>query len=136
MKEIPANVAEQHRILAPSAPPEVEPDHRCKSPYDCEFFKLCNPEVPNYGVVKLPGIRKEVVKRLLDQGIELIQDIPSDFGLNDLQRRAYLCVQKGEPYFGRELSSELKKLKYPLYFMDFETFNPAIPRYAGMRPFD
>ena len=136
MKEIPANVAEQHRILAQSAPPEVEPGDRCKSPYDCEFFKLCNPEVPNYGVVKLPGIRKEVVKRLLDQGIELIQDIPSDFGLNDLQRRAYLCVQKGEPYFGRELSSELKKLKYPLYFMDFETFNPAIPRYAGMRPFD
>jgi predicted RecB family nuclease len=136
MEEIPAQVAEQHRILALSAPPEVEPGDRCKNPYDCEFFDLCNPEVPDFWVGNLPGIRKQVVKRLLDQGIELIQDIPSDFGLNDLQRRACICVQKDEPYFGRELSSELKKLKYPLYFMDFETYNPAIPRYAGMRPFD
>jgi predicted RecB family nuclease len=27
-------------------------------------------------------------------------------------------------------------LKYPLYFMDFESVNPAIPRFAGMRPYD
>jgi predicted RecB family nuclease len=136
MKEIPAQVAEQHRILALSAPPEVEPGERCKNPYDCEFFDICNPEVPNFWVGNLPGIRKEVIKRLLDQGIELIHGIPGDFGLNDLQRRACLCVQKDKPYFGKELSNELKNLKYPLYFMDFETYDPAIPRYAGMRPFD
>jgi hypothetical protein len=28
------------------------------------------------------------------------------------------------------------KLEYPLFFMDFETINSAIPRLAGMRPFD
>ena len=28
------------------------------------------------------------------------------------------------------------KLKYPLYFADFETVNPALPRFAGMRPYD
>jgi predicted RecB family nuclease len=136
MEQIPAQVAEQHRILTLGAPPEIEPGDRCTSPYDCEFFDLCNPEVPDHYVGNLPGIRKQVVKRLLEQGIKLIQDIPEDFGLNDLQRRACICVQKNEPYFGRELSSELKNLKYPLYFMDFETYNPAIPRYAGMRPFD
>jgi hypothetical protein len=30
----------------------------------------------------------------------------------------------------------LKRLEYPLYFMDYETVNPAIPRFAGMRPYD
>jgi predicted RecB family nuclease len=29
----------------------------------------------------------------------------------------------------------MKALKYPLYFMDFETVNPAIPRFKGMRPY-
>jgi predicted RecB family nuclease len=136
MEEIPVQVAEQHRILTLSEPPEVEPGDHCTSPYPCEFFDLCNPEVPDHSVGTLPGIRKPVIKKLLDMGIELIQDIPDDFGLNDLQRRVCICVQKDEPYFGNELSKELKKLKYPLYFMDFETFNPAIPRYAGMSPFD
>jgi hypothetical protein len=27
-------------------------------------------------------------------------------------------------------------VKYPLYFMDFETVNPAIPRFPGLRPYD
>ena len=30
-----------------------------------------------------------------------------------------------------ELGEELSGLKYPLYFMDFETVNPAIPRFPG-----
>ena len=84
----------------------------------------------------LPRIGKAKIKYLFDQGVELIHDIPEDFGLTDLQNRACLCVKNGEPYIGKEIQREFKKLKYPLYFMDFETYNPAIPRYAGMRPFD
>jgi predicted RecB family nuclease len=45
-------------------------------------------------------------------------------------------VQTGKPWFDRELRVELKGLEYPLSFMDFETVNPAIPRFAGMRPYD
>jgi hypothetical protein len=45
-------------------------------------------------------------------------------------------VQTGEPWFSAELKRELLGLKYPLFFMDFETVNPAIPRFVGMRPYD
>jgi hypothetical protein len=45
-------------------------------------------------------------------------------------------VQTGEPWFSDELGAVLSGLKYPLYFVDFETVNPAIPRSAGMRPYD
>jgi hypothetical protein len=45
-------------------------------------------------------------------------------------------VQTGEPWFSPALGKELGTLKYPLYFMDFETVNPAIPRFPGMRPYD
>ncbi len=30
----------------------------------------------------------------------------------------------------------LNGVRFPLYYVDFETVNPAIPRFAGMRPFD
>jgi hypothetical protein len=45
-------------------------------------------------------------------------------------------VQKGEPWYSPEIGEELRKLKYPLYFADFETVNPALPRFVGMRPYD
>ena len=136
LKEIPHQLAEQQKILALREAPAVEPGDHCTNPYDCEFYGLCNPERPEYWVGTLPRISKKKKKELLDKGIELIHDIPEDFGLTETQRRVCLCVKQDEPYFGKELSKELGKLDYPIYFMDFETFNPAIPRYAGMRPFD
>ena len=69
-------------------------------------------------------------------GVESIRDIPDDFELSEIQRRACTSVQTGEPWFSAELDEELSGLKYPLYFMDFETVNPAIPRFPGMRPYD
>jgi len=41
-----------------------------------------------------------------------------------------------KPWFSPELKDELKGLRYPLYYADIETVNPAIPRFAGMRPYD
>ena len=69
-------------------------------------------------------------------GVESISDIPDDFPLSERQRIACTSVQRGEPWFSAELGKELESLKYPLYFMDFESVNPAIPRFSGMRPFD
>jgi hypothetical protein len=31
---------------------------------------------------------------------------------------------------------ELDKLQYPLYFLDFETFGPAVPRFDGLHPYE
>jgi hypothetical protein len=69
-------------------------------------------------------------------GVESIHDIPADFELSDLQRRICTAVQTGEAWFSADLRVEFESLKYPLYFTDFETINPAIPRFPGMRPYD
>src|ERR1039457_2141823 len=69
-------------------------------------------------------------------GVESIHEIPDDFELSERQRRACTSVQTGEPWFSPELSAELDKLEYPLRFVDFETINPCVPRFAGMRPYD
>jgi hypothetical protein len=69
-------------------------------------------------------------------GVESIFEIPDDFPLSERQRRACTAVQTGDPWFSAELGKELERLQHPLYFMDFESVNPAIPRFSGMRPFD
>src|ERR1019366_7855599 len=78
----------------------------------------------------------KAVEKLAGLGIELIHDIPDDYPLSEKQRFACNSVQNGKPWFSPELGDVLGTLKYPLFFMDFEGANPAIPRFAGMRPFD
>lgn len=77
------------------------------------------------------------MEELHAMGVDSIMDIPDDFELSEIQRRAATCVQTGEPWFdGEGLKNELGALKYPLFFMDYETVNPAVPRFAAMRPYD
>jgi hypothetical protein len=76
------------------------------------------------------------VAKLVAQGIQSIHDIPENYPLTGRLRRVCASVQMGKPWFSPELSDELGTLKYPLYFADFETINPCIPRFPGMRPYD
>jgi predicted RecB family nuclease len=123
-------------VLAMPNTPEIAPGRQCTEPVTCEFFDRCNPPRPGDHVGYLPRIHVSALEGLREIGVDSIHDIPDDFPLNERQRRACTSVQTGEPWYSPELKKELESLRYPLYFMDFETVNPAIPRFAGMRPFD
>jgi predicted RecB family nuclease len=123
-------------VLAMANAPNLPTGRHCTDPITCEFFDRCNPPLPNDHVGYLPRIRASAVEELQGIGVESIHDIPEDFSLTERQRRACTSVQTGQPWFSAELGEELSRLKYPLFFMDFETINPAIPRFAGMRGFD
>ena len=116
--------------------PDLPPGSHCTEPVTCEFFDRCNPPRPDDHVGYLPRIQASAVEELEAIGVESVRDIPHDFPLNERQRRACTCVRTGEPWFSADLSKELKGLKYPLFFTDFESVNPAIPRFTGMRPYD
>lgn len=123
-------------VLNQTKAPNFPTGPHCKAPVTCEFLGQCNPPRPEDHVGYLPRIQASAVDELVEMGVESIRDIPGDFPLNERQRRACTCVQTGEPWFSTEISKELSALKYPLFFMDFETVNPAIPRFPGMRSYD
>jgi predicted RecB family nuclease len=116
--------------------PDLPAGRHCTDPVTCEFFDHCNTPRPDDHVGYLPRIQASAVEELAEIGVESVRDIPDDFPLNERQRRACASVQTGEPWFSTELKKELGGIKYPIYFMDFETVNPAIPRFPGMRPYD
>jgi len=124
------------RVLQMPKPPEIPTGPHCTNPVTCEFFDRCNSPRPTDHIGYLPRLHASAAEELEEMGVESIHDIPEDFPLTDRQRIACTCVQKGEPWFSAELGKELESLKYPLYFADFESINPAIPRFSGMRPFD
>jgi len=123
-------------VLAMRQPPDIAPGRHCTDPVTCEFYDRCNPPRPDDHIGYLPRIHASAMEELEEMGIESIRDVPDDFDLTEIQRRAATCVQTGEPWYSPELRQVLGGLTYPLYFMDFETVNRAIPPFAGMRPYD
>jgi len=126
----------QFTVLNMPNAPEIAPARQCTNPVTCEFYDRCNPPRPDHHIGYLPRIHASATEELEEMGIESIHDIPDDFELTDIQRRAAECVQTGEPWYSPELRQVLDGLAYPLYFADFETVNRAIPPFAGMRPYD
>lgn len=123
-------------VLAMQQAPDIAPGRHCTDPVTCEFYDHCNPPRSNDHIGYLPRLHASAAEELEEMGVESILDIPDDFDLSEKQRIACTSVQTGKPWFSAELRSELETLKYPLYFADFESVNPAIPRFSGMRPFD
>jgi hypothetical protein len=73
---------------------------------------------------------------LYQQGILSIKDIPDNIPLSRQQQIQKECVMTGNVHVEKgEIRRFLNRLKYPLYYLDFETFGPAIPLYDGTRPY-
>ena len=134
--ELKLRLREQFRILTVPKPPDVPTGPHCINPVVCEFFYHCNHPKPDDYIGYLPHLHASAMQQLEEMGIESVHDIPADFKLSEFQRRACTAMQTGQPWFSEELKTEFESLSYPLYFMDFETVNPAIPRFPGMHPYD
>jgi predicted RecB family nuclease len=134
--ELVIRLRSQFEILAMPMPPDVPTGPHCINPVVCEFFHECNQPLPDDHIGYVPRLHASAAEQLAEMGVESIHDIPTDFELSEFQRRVCRAMQTGQPWFGPELKSELESLKYPLCFMDFETINPAVPRFLGMHPYD
>jgi predicted RecB family nuclease len=135
-EDLPTLLRRQWQVLKRDSPPEVEPGPQCQDPVECEFYDHCHEPLPAGHISELPRISNAKVSALLDKGITLISEVPEDFPLSPLATRAWESVRRGRTWLSDDLTQELQKLTYPLAFMDFETLYPALPRYAGMRPYD
>jgi predicted RecB family nuclease len=116
-------------VLVPD-PPSIEPDHHCHSPYDCPFWAHCTKEKPERWIYHLPG-SKQMIGRLVQQGITTIDEIPAGASLSPAQRR----VKDNVEWVSPKLGSLLRSVQYPVHHVDFETVMLAVPRFASTRPY-
>ena len=131
---IPEKLAEMRAMLKGGSVPNIEIGPHCTDPYPCDFMDHCWKHVPEYSVFSLRG-RGIDRWELYRQGIVKLQDVPLD-SLNLMQR------MQAEYYLDRKSHADpakirefLKKVKYPLCFLDFETFGSGIPLFDGTRPY-
>lgn len=111
----------------------------CIRPKTCPCVSLCHPNLPEYSIYDINNITRseKKIRELEDMDILNIIDIPKDFKLTVKQRHQVDVAQSKNTYINKEeIEERFKQLKYPLYFLDYETFPAAIPIFDGYRPFD
>ena len=126
-----------HHMLAQPNPPAISIGDHCFSPYECPFYAHCSKDVvfPANPLSDLPRLHPTRRDELETAGIDRIEDIPEDFKLNAVQQRVRQAVLTQTPWQSDQLAQVLGEVSYPLYYLDFEAFQPALPRYPGTRPY-
>ena len=135
LDEIAPNLRKMAAVLKRSATPDVPIGPHCSDPIDCPLTDMCWGFLPKHNVTELyRGGKKQY--ELIDKGILRLADIPADFRLTCSQQIQVKVVRAGKPHVDAEAISEfLTSLKYPLYFLDFETFASGVPLIDNARPY-
>ena len=122
---------------------DSEPDGYCCCIYKgrsrhCSTFQHANQEVPEYSVHDIAriGNSKAKLKELIDNNVFHLDKIPEHIKLTDIQQSQVDRYVLNEVLIKKEkIAEELKTLIFPLYFLDYETFPAAIPRFDCFSPY-
>ena len=116
--------------------PEKELGVECFDPYPCAFWQYCTEDLPKPNVFDISGMWKSKKFEKFYEGKISFKDLENekinqkyleqiDFELNDLEPK----IEK-EP-----IEKLLNSLNYPLYFIDYESCQYAIPEFEGTKPY-
>ena len=101
----------------------------------CDTFNISNPKVPDYSIhdLKSVGQSKATLSELVSNQIFEISSLPADHKILTNSRKGQFesYIQKKPIYMIDEITEELSKLKWPIQFLDFETYHSVIPIIEG-----
>jgi hypothetical protein len=130
------NADRLRKVITDKKLPEIDIGEHCHNPYTCGFFNYCRKHIPENSVFELSGMRLTKKYDLYEAGIIKLDDLTTDYKMsknNQIQLEVY---KSGEPIIDKEaIENFISDLHYPLYFMDFESFQPAVPLFENTKPY-
>ena len=136
-KTMPEQIKTIKDCLNEPAEPEREIDACCFSPYRCRYTPHCLAFLPSPNVFDLGSTQLETKLNWYRSGIISFSDLARQNNLSQRQRMQVECgLDPKKKYIDREgIRRFLEQFVFPMYFLDFESFQPAVPRYDHTRPF-
>lgn len=119
--------------------PAIEIGKHCHNPYECDAKEYCwrvQRGIPEFSIFNIFNLGSKKQVELYEQGIINIDDVPESFAMTANQKQAVENYKSKETHINKEAIKEfLDTLTYPLYHLDFETYQQAVPEFKGISPF-
>lgn len=136
MQQVPGWIDGLKAVLQ-NPEPDIHTGDQCHVPFECPFFDYCRgqePAGPEYPVTILPRAGK-LATQLQAEGYDDLLTVPPSRLTHPLHRRIQDASVSQRPFLDGRVGAVLRGLGYPRYYLDFETVDFAVPRWAGTRPY-
>lgn len=130
-------IPELERIMAEGIEPEMPVGCHCRTPYTCGFFDYCTGHLahPNVFDVSRLGFDKKI--NFFNDGDYTFERLAQRKEIKGTQRLQVESHLSGKGTINpKGIAKLLDTLSFPLYFLDFETFQEAIPPFDNTKPYE
>lgn len=136
-EKIEEKITALRMVLGSDVEPHQNIGPQCFSPYECDFKAHCWQKVPDCSIFNLISLPIKKKSEWYQKGIVQIKDIPAHFSLTRYQRQQVKSELTNTPYINAvEIKKWLRRLRFPLCFMDFEAYQHPIPPYPNTTPYE
>ena len=138
LQEVENNIKSIREYVSTDVEPERDIDLYCEIPYECAYYGYCSRHLPEQSVFDIRRLNASKKYEYYHQGIISFEDIVreqpklSDKQMKQVETAYYDRQDEIEP---GAIKDFLDTLSYPLYHLDFETFQQAVPEYDGLSPY-
>ena len=137
-EEVSSYIDQLKGYMAQTDEPEKDIAAHCFNPYDCGFFKYCTRDWPHPNIFDISSLQNRSRFKLMKDGVLSFEDVEEKNAVKPnymLQVQHELHKQPAK-INAKGIKEFMDTLSYPLYFLDFETFQPAIPLYEDSKPYE
>jgi len=135
LDRIDDNVGIAAKMLEEDVSPNSPLCRNCFQGGGCCFKKHCWENVKSPTIFDIP-LHWKYRDDFTGQGILQLKDIPDSM---ELKEKVKVSVDRGKNQAieidNQAVNEWLSNLCFPIYFLDFETYSPAIPIFSNMRPY-
>lgn len=133
--EISSRLKELSNLLNEKEPIKEIGIH-CAIPYSCPYWNYCTSSLPKPNIFQIRNMPNKTKFKLYHQGIYQYKDLLTANINEKYKQQIEFELENKDPFIDKQAIKEfLDTLTYPLYFLDFETYQQAIPEYDGVRPY-
>lgn len=136
-KEVNKTIASINAYMVQKEEPNDDIGMHCIKPYECPFFAHCTKELEKPNVFDIQGMHNSQKFKLYHEGKYKFEDLLNE-KINQKYKEQidYELNNKEDKVEIEPIKEFLKTLTFPLYFLDFETFQDAIPKYDNVSPYE
>lgn len=135
-EEIKENINLINEYILQTEEPSEDLSMNCHNPYPCPYFKYCTKHLPEQNVFKVREMRMTKKLELYKDNKYSYDDLLKEKINDKYKQQIEFELYQKDPIINKEKIKEfLDNLYYPLYFLDFETYQQPIPMYDGISPY-
>lgn len=135
--QVEKNIKEIKEYMKQVSEPTDDIGIHCVKPYDCPFFKYCTKSLSTNNVFNLMRVRNSKKFDLYHNGIYSYEDLlNADIDWKAKEQIEFELYDKNDKIDKEKIKEFMTTLYYPLYFLDFETYQQSIPQYDNIKPYE